>query len=293
MTAKLLDGRQLSQCIKQDLAEKVKKMKAEHHIVPGLVVIMVGENEASQVYLRNKERVSVELGFNSKIERLPETISQVDLLAVIHRYNQDDTCHGLLIQLPLPNHLDQQTVLQAVDFRKDVDGFHPTNMGHMLLGSHAVLPCTPYGIVRLLKAYDISIAGKTVVVVGRSNIVGKPIAQLLLQEDATVIAAHSKTKNLKAMTRLADILIVSIGSGHFITPDYVKKGVIVVDVGMNHDSNGRLIGDVDSRVANIASYMTPVPGGVGPMTIAMLLEQTYQSAENIIAKNDTERVYEE
>lgn len=275
----VIDGKALAQQIQDELAQKTAQLKADKGVVPGLVVILVGDNPASQVYVRNKERSALAVGFDGRTIRLPETTTEAELLAQIDQLNQDPTCHGILVQLPLPQHIDEETVLLAISPDKDVDGFHPMNMGKFWSGHPVMLPCTPAGIMEMLKAYDIDPAGKRAVVVGRSNIVGKPMAQLLLDANATVTIAHSRTENLAEVTRQADILVVAVGRGHFITADHVKPGAVVIDVGMNRDAAGKLIGDVNyEAVAPVASHITPVPGGVGPMTITMLLAQTYQAA---------------
>ncbi|MBF0780402.1 MULTISPECIES: bifunctional 5,10-methylenetetrahydrofolate dehydrogenase/5,10-methenyltetrahydrofolate cyclohydrolase [unclassified Granulicatella] len=287
MSVTLLNGRALAQEIKCDLSKKVEKLKEEKGVVPKLVVLLVGDDCASRIYARNKEKMALQIGFESVIEEFPNTVTQEELLARIHYYNHAKDCHAILVQLPLPEHLDKQKILQAIDYHKDVDGFHPMNVGNLLLNNPTVFPCTPQGILTLLDYYNIALTGKTAVVVGRSTIVGKPMAQMLLQRDATVIMAHSRTENLKAITQQADILIVAVGKKHFITPDHVKQGAVVVDVGTNEDENGKLVGDVMPDVAQIASAMTPVPGGVGPMTIAMLLNQTYQLALEHISCHQT------
>lgn len=252
----------------------------EKGITPGLVVLLVGENPASQTYVKNKEKRAVALGFNSLVKRLPESISEKELVNEIEFYNQNPDFHGILVQLPLPNHIDAETILNTIDPSKDVDGFHPVNMGKLLIGQPDMIPCTPYGIMKLLARYKIDIAGKNAVIIGRSNIVGKPMAQLLLMEHATVTIAHSKTANLAELAKTADILVVAIGRGHFVTKEFIKPGAVVIDVGMNRDQNGKLIGDVASaEVAEVAGYLTPVPKGVGPMTITMLLYQTIKNAE--------------
>lgn len=277
--SELMNGKELAEKMQAELALKVKELN-ERQINPGLVVLLVGENPASQVYVRNKERVANQLGIYSKVERYSQTISEDELLNEIEKYNKDPRFHGILVQLPLPKHIDEEKVLLAIDPKKDVDGFHPLNLGRLFAGNPDKIPCTPYGIMKMFEAYDIDLTGKRAVVIGRSNIVGKPMAQLLLMADATVIIAHSKTKDLAALTREADILVVAIGRGHFVTKDFVKPGAVVVDVGMNRDENGKLIGDVKfDEVAPLASYITPVPKGVGPMTITMLMAQTVQSAE--------------
>ncbi len=277
--SELMNGKELAEKMQAELALKVKELN-ERQINPGLVVLLVGENPASQVYVRNKERVANQLGIYSKVERYSQTISEDELLREIEKYNQDPQFHGILVQLPLPEHIDEEKVLLAIDPKKDVDGFHPLNLGRLFAGNPDKIPCTPYGIMKMFEAYDIDLTGKRAVVIGRSNIVGKPMAQLLLMADATVTIAHSKTKDLPALAREADILVVAIGRGHFVTKDFVKPGAVVVDVGMNRDENGKLIGDVKfDEVAPLASYITPVPKGVGPMTITMLMAQTVQSAE--------------
>ncbi|NQN51145.1 bifunctional methylenetetrahydrofolate dehydrogenase/methenyltetrahydrofolate cyclohydrolase [Streptococcus suis] len=274
----VIDGKALAAKMQAALAEKTARLKAEKGLTPGLVVILVGENPASQVYVRNKERSALAAGFKSEVVRVPDTISEKELLALIERYNQDSEWHGILVQLPLPAHISEEKVLLAIDPDKDVDGFHPTNMGKFWSGHPVMIPSTPAGIMEMFKEYQIELEGKTAVVIGRSNIVGKPMAQLLLDANATVTIAHSRTKNLPELARQADILVVAIGRGHFVTKDFVKPGAVVIDVGMNRDENGKLIGDVKyDEVSEVASYITPVPGGVGPMTITMLMEQTYEA----------------
>ncbi|AKI36839.1 TPA: bifunctional methylenetetrahydrofolate dehydrogenase/methenyltetrahydrofolate cyclohydrolase [Streptococcus pyogenes] len=275
----LIDGKALAQKMQQELAAKVNNLKQKKGIVPGLAVILVGDDPASQVYVRNKERAALTVGFKSETVRLSEFICQEELIAVIERYNADNTIHGILVQLPLPNHINDKKIILAIDPKKDVDGFHPMNTGHLWSGRPLMVPCTPSGIMELLREYNVNLEGKHAVIIGRSNIVGKPMAQLLLDKNATVTLTHSRTRQLEEVCRCADVLIVAIGQGHFITKQYIKDGAIVIDVGMNRDDNGKLIGDVAlDEVAEVAAKITPVPGGVGPMTIAMLLEQTYQSA---------------
>ncbi|MBY4635467.1 bifunctional methylenetetrahydrofolate dehydrogenase/methenyltetrahydrofolate cyclohydrolase [Streptococcus suis] len=274
----VIDGKALGVKMQAALAEKTARLKEEKGLVPGLVVILVGENPASQVYVRNKERSALAAGFKSEVVRVPDTISESDLLDLIERYNQDDEWHGILVQLPLPAHISGEKVLLAIDPDKDVDGFHPTNMGKFWSGHPVMIPSTPAGIMEMFKEYQIELEGKSALVIGRSNIVGKPMAQLLLDANATVTIAHSRTKNLPDLARQADILVVAIGRGHFVTKEFVKPGAVVIDVGMNRDENGKLIGDVKyDEVSEVASYITPVPGGVGPMTITMLMEQTYEA----------------
>ncbi|HFU4458848.1 TPA: bifunctional methylenetetrahydrofolate dehydrogenase/methenyltetrahydrofolate cyclohydrolase [Streptococcus suis] len=274
----VIDGKALAAKMQAALAEKTARLKAEKGLVPGLVVILVGEDPASQVYVRNKERSALAAGFKSEVVRVPASISEEELLELIERYNKDDAWHGILVQLPLPAHISEEKVLLAIDPDKDVDGFHPTNMGKFWSGHPVMIPSTPAGIMEMFKEYQIDLEGKTALVIGRSNIVGKPMAQLLLDANATVTIAHSRTKNLAELARQADILVVAIGRGHFVTKEFVKPGAVVIDVGMNRDENGKLIGDVKyDEVAEVASHITPVPGGVGPMTITMLMEQTFEA----------------
>lgn len=273
--AKKLDGRQLADKMQLELQEEVSRWSENNQRLPKLVVILVGEDTASQVYVRNKEKAAKKIGILSEVVKLNDTISEKELLSLIATYNADDTVDGLLVQLPLPKQINEEHVLLAIDPKKDVDGFHPMNVGKLFVGSPNMMPCTPFGIVTLLKENGVVLAGKKVVIIGRSNIVGKPLMHLLLQEDATVTIAHSKTKDLKAETLTADILVVAIGQAEMITADYIKPGAVVVDVGMNRNHEGKLVGDVNfSEVEPIASFVTPVPGGVGPMTITMLMEQT-------------------
>lgn len=275
----LIDGKALSQKMQAELGRKVERLKEQHGIIPGLAVILVGDNPASQVYVRNKERSALEAGFKSETLRLSESISQEELIDIIHQYNEDKSIHGILVQLPLPQHINDKKIILAIDPKKDVDGFHPMNTGHLWSGRPMMVPCTPSGIMEMFREYHVDLEGKHAVIIGRSNIVGKPMAQLLLDKNATVTLTHSRTRNLSEVTKEADILIVAIGQGHFVTKDFVKEGAVVIDVGMNRDENGKLIGDVVfEQVAEVASMITPVPGGVGPMTITMLLEQTYQAA---------------
>lgn len=276
--ANIIDGKALAEKLQAKLAEKTAKLKAETGQEPGLVVILVGDNPASQVYVRNKERSALAAGFRSEVVRLPESTSQEELLTLIAKYNQDPAWQGILVQLPLPAHIDDEAVLLAIDPDKDVDGFHPTNMGRLWSGHPLMIPSTPAGIMEMFREYKVDLEGKNAVVIGRSNIVGKPMAQLLLSKNATVTLTHSRTHHLAKIAKKADILVVAIGRGHFVTKDFVKEGAVVIDVGMNRDENGKLIGDVKfDEVAEVASLITPVPKGVGPMTITMLMEQTYQA----------------
>ena len=281
----IMDGKALAQKMQSELTIKVQQLKQEKGIVPGLVVILVGDNPASQVYVRNKERAALAAGFKSETVRLSESICQEELIAIIERYNEDDTIHGILVQLPLPNHINDKKIILAIDPKKDVDGFHPMNTGHLWSGRPLMVPCTPAGIVEMLREYEVDLEGKHAVIIGRSNIVGKPMAQLLLDKNATVTLTHSRTRHLEDVCRHADVLVVAIGQGHFVTKDFVKEGAVVIDVGMNRDDNGKLIGDVAfDEVSQVASKITPVPGGVGPMTITMLLEQTYQAALRSVSR---------
>ncbi|MFA1314496.1 bifunctional methylenetetrahydrofolate dehydrogenase/methenyltetrahydrofolate cyclohydrolase [Streptococcus dysgalactiae] len=281
----IMDGKALAQKMQSELTIKVQQLKQEKGIVPGLVVILVGDNPASQVYVRNKERAALAAGFKSETVRLSESICQEELIAIIERYNEDDTIHGILVQLPLPNHINDKKIILAIDPKKDVDGFHPMNTGHLWSGRPLMVPCTPAGIVEMLREYEVDLEGKHAVIIGRSNIVGKPMAQLLLDKNATVTLTHSRTRHLEDVCRHADVLIVAIGQGHFVTKDFVKEGAVVIDVGMNRDDNGKLIGDVAfDEVSQVASKITPVPGGVGPLTITMLLEQTYQAALRSVSR---------
>lgn len=283
--ARLIDGKALATKMQAELAEKTARLVSDKGLTPGLVVILVGENPASQVYVRNKERSALAAGFKSQVVRVPDSISQTELLDLINQYNQDPAWHGILVQLPLPDHIDEEAVLLAIDPDKDVDGFHPTNMGKLWSGHPVMIPSTPAGIMAMFKAYGVDLTGKQAVVIGRSNIVGKPMAQMLLDAHATVTIAHSRTKDLAELARSADVLVVAIGRGHFVTKDFVKPGAVVIDVGMNRDENGKLIGDVKfDEVAEVASLITPVPGGVGPMTITMLMEQTYEAAVRTLDK---------
>lgn len=276
--AQLIDGRALADQLQTELTREVETFK-KSGVTPGLVVLLVGEDPASQTYVRNKERSAEKVGIHSQVDRLSAEITEEELLQKIATYNEDPAFHGILVQLPLPEHIQEEKILAAIAPEKDVDGFHPFNMGKLWMGHPRQLPCTPYGIMKMLEAYQIPISGKKAVVIGRSNIVGKPIAQLLLMENATVTIAHSRTQNLAAVAQEADILVVAIGRAKFVTADFVKPGAVVIDVGMNRDEEGRLCGDVDfAAVEPIAGFITPVPKGVGPMTITMLLTQTVENA---------------
>lgn len=283
MSAIIMSGKTLADEMTIQMQEDVNKLK-EQGLTPGLVVLLVGEDPASQTYVRNKEKRAKALGFHSLIKRYPSTITEEELLNEVQRYNEDASFHGILVQLPLPKQIDSDKIVNAIDSMKDVDGFHPINMGKLLIGQPDKIPCTPYGIIKMLDRYQVEIEGKRAVVIGRSNIVGKPMAQLLMMRNATVTIAHSRTKDLPELARTADILVVAMGKGHFVTKDFIKPGAAVIDVGMNRDKNGKLIGDVKSdEVAEVAGYLTPVPKGVGPMTITILLYQTIESAKKFAA----------
>ncbi len=282
----IIDGKKVAADIRAELKTKIDKLKTEGKTVPGLVTILVGEDPASKVYVRMKHKACEEVGINSKAEVLDANISEDELLKLIEQYNNDPLFHGILVQLPLPKHINEDAVIEAISPGKDVDGFHPINVGNMVIGKETFFPCTPHGVVELLKRYDIETKGKHVVVVGRSNIVGKPVANLLLQKkegaNAIVTICHSAAKDLSYFTKQADILIAAIGRPEFIKEEMVKDGCVVIDVGVNRvDDPGskkgyKLVGDVDfENVSKKASFITPVPGGVGPMTIAMLLKNTY------------------
>lgn len=280
----LINGKELAEKMQADLTAETALLK-EQGIVPGLVVLLVGEDKASQTYVRNKELAAARIGIRSKVEHYPESITEEELLSEIDKYNQDPDFHGILVQLPLPKQIDEEKVLLAIRPEKDVDGFHPINLGKLFAGVPDRIPCTPYGIMKMFEAYDNPLEGKNALVIGRSNIVGKPMAHLLLGKNATVTIAHSKTQNLPALARQADILVVAIGRGHFVTKEFVKEGAVVIDVGMNRDEAGKLIGDVKfAEVEPIASYITPVPRGVGPMTITMLMAQTLAAAKETVKR---------
>ncbi|MFR0704032.1 bifunctional methylenetetrahydrofolate dehydrogenase/methenyltetrahydrofolate cyclohydrolase [Enterococcus sp.] len=280
----LINGKELAEKMQADLTAETALLK-EQGIVPGLVVLLVGEDKASQTYVRNKELAAARIGIRSKVEHYPESITEEELLSEIDKYNQDPDFHGILVQLPLPKQIDEEKVLLAIRPEKDVDGFHPINLGKLFAGVPDRIPCTPYGIMKMFEAYDIPLEGQNALVIGRSNIVGKPMAHLLLGKNATVTIAHSKTQNLPALARQADILVVAIGRGHFVTKEFVKEGAVVIDVGMNRDEAGKLIGDVKfAEVEPIASYITPVPRGVGPMTITMLMAQTLAAAKETVKR---------
>ncbi len=275
-----IDGKAISAQIRAEIKEETAAFSAERGYVPGLAVVIVGEDPASQVYVRNKAKACEEVGFYSEVYRLPAETAQDELNALVDRLNADERIHGILVQLPLPKHLDETEVLLRIDPKKDVDAFHPYNVGKIMIGDYDFLPCTPAGVMALLERSGIDPAGKKCVVIGRSNIVGKPMAMLLLHANGTVTVCHSRTKDLPSVTREADILVVAIGRADFVGADMVKPGAVVIDVGMNRREDGKLTGDVDfAAVEPIASAITPVPGGVGPMTITMLLQNTLTAAK--------------
>ena len=283
--AKLIDGKKISAAVRGEIAEETKKFTEENGFAPGLTVIIVGQDPASQVYVRNKKRAGEEVGFASRVIEMPEDTTEEELLSVIDGLVKDDMVHGILVQLPLPKHISEDAVLRAIPPHKDVDAFHAENVGKIMIGDFEFLPCTPAGVMELLKYEGVDPAGKECVVVGRSNIVGKPMAMLLLHSNGTVTICHSRTKNLAEVTRRADILVVAVGRANFITADMVKKGAVVIDVGMNRNAEGKLCGDGDfAAVEPVASMITPVPGGVGPMTITMLLKNTLTAAQSFLSR---------
>ncbi|MCJ2147779.1 bifunctional methylenetetrahydrofolate dehydrogenase/methenyltetrahydrofolate cyclohydrolase FolD [Bacillus sp. B19-2] len=282
MTAIIIDGKETAKEKRGQLAKEVEELKKQG-VTPGLAVILIGDDPASLSYVRGKKKAAEAMGIRFQLDHFDASFSEQELLEVIDQYNQNNDFHGILVQLPLPDHISEQAVIERISPDKDVDGFHPLNVGKMLLGEDTFLPCTPAGIVELLKKTEIDLSGKEVVVVGRSNIVGKPVGQLLLNENATVTYCHSRTADITAHTKKADILIVAVGKANFIKADQMKEGAVVIDVGVNRLDNGKLVGDVDFEEAKEkASYITPVPGGVGPMTITMLAHNTVKSAKRTI-----------
>lgn len=274
----IIDGKAVSKTVKERVAKKVQEIKKEG-IFPGLAVIIVGDNPASRIYVNNKKKACNEVHIYSEEYALPSSTKQEELINLISELNNKKTIHGILVQLPLPKHIDEKAVIDAINPLKDVDAFNAINVGKIMLGKYDFLPCTPAGIIELLESQNIEIEGKHCVVVGRSNIVGKPMTMLLLHKNGTVTICHSKTKNLKEICKNADILIAAVGKAKFITADMIKPGAVVIDVGMNKDENNKLCGDVDfNQVEKVASYITPVPGGVGPMTISMLMHNTVTAA---------------
>ena len=279
MTAQLIDGNALSRQLRTDISRRTAALKTRG-ITPGLAVVLVGDNPASQVYVRNKVKACEDSGLHSVLEKHPADLSEADLLARVHALNVDPSIHGILVQLPLPAHIDAQKVIEAIAPAKDVDGFHVASAGALMTNSPGFWPCTPYGCMKMLESIGYDLRGKHAVVIGRSNIVGKPMALMLLGKNATVTVCHSATSDLKAMTLQADVIVAAVGKRNVLTADMVKPGAVVIDVGMNRTAEGKLCGDVDfDGVKEVASYITPVPGGVGPMTITMLLVNTLEAAE--------------
>ena len=282
MTAQLIDGNALSRQLRADVSERVTALKARG-ITPGLAVILVGDNPASQVYVRNKVKACEDTGMHSVLESWPASMSEAELLARVDALNRDASIHGILVQLPLPKHIDAQKVIEAIDPTKDVDGFHIASAGALMTGMAGFWPCTPYGCMKMLESIGYDLQGKHAVVIGRSNIVGKPMALMLLQKNATVTICHSGTQDLKAVTLQADVIVAAVGKRNVLTADMVKPGAVVIDVGMNRNDEGKLCGDVDfAGVKDVAGYITPVPGGVGPMTITMLMVNTLESADRSV-----------
>jgi methylenetetrahydrofolate dehydrogenase (NADP+)/methenyltetrahydrofolate cyclohydrolase len=278
-TAQIIDGNVLGAKLRAEVAQRAAALKTRG-LTPGLAVVLVGENPASQVYVRNKVKACSDTGLHSVMERYPDTMTEAELLARIDALNHDDTIHGILVQLPLPAHIDANKVIEAISPAKDVDGFHVASAGALMVGQPGFWPCTPYGCMKMLESIGYSLRGKHAVVIGRSNIVGKPMALMLLQQNATVTVCHSATADLKAMTLQADVIVAAVGKRNVLTADMVKPGAVVIDVGMNRNDEGKLCGDVDFEgVRKVAEFITPVPGGVGPMTITMLLVNTLEAAE--------------
>ncbi|WP_163652809.1 bifunctional methylenetetrahydrofolate dehydrogenase/methenyltetrahydrofolate cyclohydrolase FolD [Listeria sp. PSOL-1] len=274
----IIDGKKLAKEIQERVTKEVSELVRQGK-KPGLAVVLVGDNQASRTYVRNKQKRTEECGMKSVLIELPENVSEEKLLKTVEELNQDESIHGILVQLPLPKHISEEKVIDTISQKKDVDGFHPANVGNLFIGKETLVPCTPAGIIELIKSTSTKIEGKRAVVIGRSNIVGKPVAQLLLQENATVTIAHSRTKDLPEVASEADILVVATGLAKFVKKNYVKQGAVVIDVGMDRDENNKLCGDVDfDDVLEKAGFITPVPGGVGPMTIAMLLMNTLKAA---------------
>ena len=281
--AKLIDGNALSRQLRTEVASRTAVLR-QKGITPGLAVVLVGENPASQVYVRNKVKACQESGLHSVLEQHPATMTESALLALVDSLNNDPSIHGILVQLPLPAHIDAQKVIESISPTKDVDGFHVNSAGALMVGQPGFWPCTPYGCMKMLESIGFELKGKHAVVIGRSNIVGKPMALMLLQKNATVTICHSGTKDLKAMTLQADVIVAAVGKVNVLTADMVKPGAVVIDVGMNRNAEGKLCGDVDfAGVSQVASHITPVPGGVGPMTITMLLVNTLEAAERVAA----------
>ena len=283
-TATLIDGNALSRQLRTEVTQRTAALRAKG-ITPGLAVVLVGDNQASQVYVRNKVKACADSGLHSVLEQYPATMTEAELLARVEVLNNDPSIHGILVQLPLPAHIDGHKVIEAISPAKDVDGFHVASAGALMVGQPGFWPCTPYGCMKMLESIGYDLRGKHAVVIGRSNIVGKPMALMLLAKNATVTVCHSATKDLKAMTLQADVIVAAVGKRNVLTADMVKPGAVVIDVGMNRNDEGKLCGDVDfAGVSQVAGHITPVPGGVGPMTITMLLVNTLEAAEREAAK---------
>ena len=281
--AKILDGKAVSQRVKNALKDETEKFVEKYGVRPGLAVVIVGDDPASRVYVNSKKKACAEIGYYSEEHALPESTTEDELLSLVEKLNGDEKIHGILVQLPLPKHIDEEKIINAINPKKDVDAFHPVNVGKIMIGNFDFLPCTPAGVMELINDAGIDLTGKNCVVVGRSNIVGKPQAMLLLHKNATVTICHSKTKNIKEITKNADVLVAAVGRAQMFDGDYIKDGAVVIDVGMNRLENKKLVGDVDfESAAKKASYITPVPGGVGPMTIAMLMKNTLTAAKNAV-----------
>ncbi|MBT2645892.1 bifunctional methylenetetrahydrofolate dehydrogenase/methenyltetrahydrofolate cyclohydrolase FolD [Bacillus sp. ISL-34] len=285
MSAQIINGKEIAESVRQEISKEVQQLR-EKNIVPGLAVILVGDNQASQTYVRNKQKACEDLGMHSVLIKKPAELSQEELIQSIAELNQDDSIHGILVQLPLPGHIQEKAIIEAISPEKDVDGFHPINIGRMMTGQDAFLPCTPYGVMVMLEYIDYDLEGKHVVIVGRSNIVGKPAGQLFLNANSTVTYCHSRTKDLAYYTKQADVVVAAVGKRDTITSDHIKEGAVVIDVGMNRNDEGKLCGDVAfDEVKNKASYITPVPKGVGPMTITMLMKNTVKSAQKALERD--------
>ena len=278
--AERIDGKAVAAAVRQEVAQEVLRLKEEKGLQPGIAVVIVGDDPASRIYVNNKKKACSEVGIYSEEYALPASTTQEELTDLIHQLNENPAIHGILVQSPLPKGLDEQAMVENIDPKKDVDAFHALNLGKIMIGDFEFLPCTPAGVIELLDRYGVAIEGKRCVVIGRSNIVGKPMAMLLLHRNGTVTICHSRTKNLAEICREADILVAAVGKAKFVTKDMVKPGAVVIDVGMNRNENGKLYGDVDfDEVEPLASYITPVPGGVGPMTIAMLMKNVVSAAK--------------
>ena len=282
-TARIINGKEIAAQVRAELKSDIQALKERTGVIPGLTVVLVGENPASVVYVRNKVKACEEVGIRSTQHKLPETATQAELLKLIRELNASKDVHGILVQLPLPKQIDEEAILEEISPSKDVDGFHPYNMGRLMIGNPLLQPCTPFGVMRLIDSTGIDLSGKEAVVVGRSNIVGKPMAMMLLRRNATVTICHSKTKDLADRIAKADVVVAAVGRAEFVKGDWIKQGAVVIDVGINRTPEGKLVGDVDFEGASLrAGFITPVPGGVGPMTIAMLLKNTVEAAKRSV-----------